>query len=548
MKYAAAGIVVVAGGAAGAYYATRPSGPGTTATTAITTVPTTPALPPEKKNTLVVGRLFDAVSLDPQWTFEVTAVSINSQVYDTLVRYDLEKLAEEKYVYAPSLAKSWDVSSDKLEWTFHLRDDAKFYPSGNPVDAEAVKFTFERSPKLQGPPSFMFGAVKNTEALDNYTVKVTLNYAWGAWLGFLAGQYASIIDPTVMEQDVDGDMGSAWLNDHSAGSGAFYLDHWTREKEFLLLKNPNHWGEPAKVDKVLILAVPEVSVQQMMVEKGDIDIAVSLTPDQAQTYEETGRTDVVVKRPLSFWMCLMYMNCNTKPIDDVMVRQAIKYSIDCDKALKEVARGNGRVVQTFLQYGMPYYDEELADYYKRDVTKAKSLLADAGYSEGITIPLNIAGGVNASTRWEDLALLMKNDMVEAGINLDIRLWDMSALVSQVFEGKSPGLSFVPNIADWPDPDEYCELTLGPTARGWVNWNPGKQREQEIDALWMAARTELDEGKRKELYRQAALVMLNESPYHILYQPNELLVMSSHVKGFVYNSFAFAPMYRYIYKE
>ena len=550
VKYAAAGIVVVAGGAAGAYYATRPSEPTSTVTT---TSAMTSAMPEEKKKMLVMARIFDSVSFDPQWTFELTSAAINPFVYDSLLQYDPEALREHKLKVVGRLAKSWEVSPDKKVHTYYLNEGAKFYPTGNPADASAVKFSFDRGWNLQGPPSPFFKPVDKTEVLDDQTVRITLKAPYGPWDYFLSTQYSAIIDPVAMEHEEKGDMGSAWLNDYSAGSGPFYMDHWTREKEVMLVRNPSYWGEAPKVEKVLILNVPELAVQQMMLEKGDIDIAMSLTPDQAATYETSGRTDIVTERPPSFWMSVLQFNCNTKPLDDVKVRQAIKWALDYEGILQNIPQGHGRIIQTFLEYGMDIFDDSLQKdlekmNYHRDLDKAKALLKEAGYADGFTIQINHQPGVSLNTRWEDLALKIAQDLSEVGITCEPRLWDAGALVSQVFEGKMPGLTVLLWGADWPDPDEFAELWMTQWGRDVNQWKPGKELEQRMDDLVAAAKIEIDFEKRKKLYKDLAQIMLEQGTFHVMYQPDELLARRSYVKDFIFGTFWFSPLLNYAYKE
>jgi len=184
-------------------------------------------------DTLIFGTDFsEAVSLDPARAYEFWSCQITHCLYDTLVTFELGDVTE---IY-PELAESWEVSEDGRVWTFDLKQGLSF-PSGTPVNAEAVAFSFNRACKLEQAAGWIltqFGMTDgSTVAVDDYTVQMTLDrkYTPFLFLSCLAFTTASVVDPVaVMENEQDGDMGGSWMTDHSAGNGPYILEKWERAR------------------------------------------------------------------------------------------------------------------------------------------------------------------------------------------------------------------------------------------------------------------------------------------------------------------------------
>ena len=146
----------------------------------------------------------------------------------------------------PSVAESWTVSDDGTVWTFTIRKGITF-PDGTPLDAEAVRFSFQRTLDIGKGPADNIGAIDKMEVLDPQTLKITLKNPYGPFLQTLATDGASIVNPKVMEHEKDGDLAQAWLAENTNGSGPFTLKEWTRGQQCVLEAKPDYWGEKPKL-------------------------------------------------------------------------------------------------------------------------------------------------------------------------------------------------------------------------------------------------------------------------------------------------------------
>ncbi|MBN1317353.1 MAG: hypothetical protein JXA42_17860, partial [Anaerolineales bacterium] len=234
------------------------------------------ATPETELKTLVVGNdLSSAYSMDPQNHMAMPAGVANAASYETLVRIS----ADNWYDPAPFLAESWDISEDGLTYTFYLRPDVIF-ASGNPLTAEDVRFSLMRLRNLQGDPAGFIGMMDSVRVLDDLAVEVVLKYPSASFINTLGTTYLEILDSLVVkehggtdsEDASETDTATTWLDQNSAGSGPFILTRWTPRYEIVLEKNPNYWGEPAKVDRIIFRQVDDPSTAFQMVQLGDMDM------------------------------------------------------------------------------------------------------------------------------------------------------------------------------------------------------------------------------------------------------------------------------------
>ncbi len=198
--------------------------------------------------------------------YEYSGILIAHNVYQTLVTFEGSDLQTIK----PSLADSWDTkdAGDHWELTFKLHPGNTF-ASGNPITADDVVYSFNRVLAINGSPAFLFTDVAgltadSVKAVDPETVQINLpkTASPGAFLAILTNTVASVVDSKVVMANEGSDNGATWLLDHSAGSGAYVVDHWTKDVEVLLTANPNFAGDKPALTSVLIRHVPE-SVNQL---------------------------------------------------------------------------------------------------------------------------------------------------------------------------------------------------------------------------------------------------------------------------------------------
>lgn len=488
----------------------------------------------QKPVTLVIAMdTSSIVSLDPAKAYEFEGIVINNNVYNRLVGF---KGIDYSTVY-PELADSWNVASDGVTWTFNLKHGLSF-PSGTPINAAAVIYSFQRVVQLQQPPSWVitqFGIKSDTmKALDDYTVQFKLNapYAKGLFLSCLAFPVASIVDPTVVKaHETNGDMGAAWLLDHSAGSGAFTLAKWQRGTEIVLNANKNYWKGKPGVDIIDIKEIKETLDQRMLLERGDIDIAWNLLPDQLAAMKDN--KDISIVSSPAFQVFYLGMNAGSKPFNDPRVRNAVRWAIDYNGITSNILKGAAIGLQTIIPKGIAGYDPQAP--FTQDIAKAKSLLADAGYPNGfsvqLTTPASLSGAPTA-----DIAAKIKSDLAKVGIDVQIQLITYAELLTK-YRAQSLQMVIGRWGSDYADPNSnaaafaLCRTTSSSDTAKQLAWRNVYANNVTSDLVVQASR-ELDDTKRLDDYKQITGIILNDGPFAMLYQLVIQRAVRNSVKGFI----------------
>jgi peptide/nickel transport system substrate-binding protein len=314
-------------------------------------------------------------SMDPTTNSAVAiAEALVYNVYETLVKLDSSGNIR------PLLATEWSVSDDKLTYTFTLRSDAKF-ASGATVDATAVQASIERimsDPGITPVNKAQMACVSTVRAIDSTTVEVVLSEQSNIWLYNMAGSMGIIIDPSA---------DSATLATTPAGSGPYTLKEWRKGEMIVLAKNTSYWGTPASFDTVNLkyYADPNAMVTAML--SGDLDIVSNLSaPQTLGQFSDTTKYQSIVGNTNG--EIVMGFNHHNAALQDVRVRQAICYGLDRQALRDSVWAGVGTLIGSMVSPTDPWY-QDLASRYSFDPTKAKELLAEAGYAAGLTLRLRI---------------------------------------------------------------------------------------------------------------------------------------------------------------
>jgi peptide/nickel transport system substrate-binding protein len=369
-----------------------------------TTLLSTPAWAETPPNMLVVGfSMSNILTLDPAAITGKETVQVLANIYDNLVALD----AVNRSQVNPQLAESWTISPDNTTITFKLRSGATF-ASGNPVTSAEVVWSLKRLLTLNlAQASFLkthgftaANAEASFTAPDEETVVVTLPKKVDPQiiiqtLGIVGP--GSVLDmKTVMEHETSGDLGSAWLTNNSAGSGPYILSQWRSNERVILDANGDYWGEKPGMKRIMMRHLAESQSQRLMLEKGDIDIAYSMSAADLKALEKSKDVEVQTNGGSGFYYLATSMK--DEKFQKPKVREALRYLIDYqglnDTVLPYFGRLRDRPIQTGIFGALPNAG------YKLDVEKAKALLAEAGYPDGFSTTLRAisdAPFMNAAT-------------------------------------------------------------------------------------------------------------------------------------------------------
>ncbi len=482
-----------------------------------------PAAAQTPPNMLVIAnRIDDITTLDPAESFEFAGSDVSRNVYGKLINFDPMNL---EAGYQPDLATSWTVSEDGKTITFTMREGVKFH-SGNPVTAQDAAWSLQRAVILNKTPSFIltqFGFTaenaKDVIRAEGNTVSITTDkrYATSFVLNCLTATIGGIIDmKTAMQHEVDGDMGNTWLKTNTAGSGAYSLVSWKPNESVTLQSNPDFYlGAPA-MERVIVRHVQESSTQRLMLERGDIDVARNLNPDDVAGLAEAD--GVAIDSALRGR--LMYISLNQKHPDlrKPKVRQAIKYLVDYKGMQDSFLKGQYTIHQNFLP--ATYLGAVNENPFSLNIEKAKALLDEAGVSG-----LEIEVGVREAQERIEIAQSLQNTFGQAGIKLNITVGTAKQILGR-YRARELDMYMGAWGPDYPDPHTNAgTFAFNPVntdeakATGLLAWRNAWDTDG-LTELVSAAVIEGDRDVRARMYGDIQARFREVSPFAILFQKIE----------------------------
>ena len=493
-----------------------------------------PALAETPDNMLVIAnRIDDITSLDPAESFEFAGSDVLRNLYGKLVNFDPADLSKG---YQPDLAESWTVSEDGRTITFTMREGVTFQ-SGNPVRAEDAEFSLRRVVVMNKTPSFIltqFGFtpenVEETIVADGNTLSITTDkrYATSFVLNCLTATIGGIVDKKlVMSNDKDGDLGNEWLKTNSAGSGAYSLAGWKPNESVTLQSNPDFYlGAPA-MERVVVRHVQESATQRLMLERGDIDVARDLNPEDIAGVRKAD--GVAVDDELRGRLMYVAVSQKHPELSKPEVRQAIKYLIDYEAMQNSFLSGQYTIHQNFLP--QTYLGSVAENPFTYDPAKAKELLATAGADGGFEIEV----GVREAQERLEIAQSLQNSLAEVGIKLNITVGTAKQILAR-YRARELDMYLGAWGPDYPDPHTNAGTfaynpdnsdEAGATGLlAWRNsWDTGGLTEQVAAAV-----IENDTAKRETMYHDIQATFRDTSPFAVMFQKIEQTGRNESVQG------------------
>ncbi|MBT8152689.1 ABC transporter substrate-binding protein [Epibacterium ulvae] len=499
---------------------------------AISTSPMAIAATPD--NVLVVAmRIDDITTLDPAESFEFAGGDVSRNVYMKLVNFDPTDLDAG---YKPEIAESWTVSDDGTTITFKIKEGLSFH-SGNPVTAEDVEFSLQRAVLLNKTPSFIltqFGFdadnVAETIKAEGDTVTLTTDqpYATSFVLNCLTATIGGIVDKkTALTHEVDGDMGNEWLKTNSAGSGAYSVQAWNPSDSVVMTANPDYYRGTPAMTRVIIKHVQESASQRLQLERGDIDVARNLNPEDVAGISSVEGVKIVDELKGR----LMYLSLNQQHpvLSKPKVREAFKYLIDYEGMTQSFLKGQYTVHQNFLP--QTYLGASSENPFALNLEKAKALLEEAGVDG-----LELTVGVREAQERLEIAQSFQNNAAAAGIKINLTVGTGKQILGQ-YRARELDVYLGAWGPDYPDPH---------TNAGTFAFNPDNSKEANATGLlaWRngwdtagltektaAAVIENDRAVRAKLYDDIQAEFRESSPFIVMAQQIEQNAMNEKVTNF-----------------
>lgn len=482
---------------------------------------------------LVVALNADIQTADVQKTSKDYEVPFN--IFDRLVDVEVGTDGNSKIV--PSLAESWDISDDGLEYTFHLRQGVKFH-NGNDFTAEDVAYTFHRMLTVEGGVNTEFidqikGAdellagetdtLEGVEVVDDYTIKVTLKEPFAGFLASISSPGVSIYDSEATEA-----AGDQFGMDPAVtvGTGPFEFSSWSFNNQLVLTRNEDYWKGASGLPGVVIKIIPDTETQSMMFESGELDILdLDYAADSVDRFTET-YPDQIVQGP-RVGIVYFTMNFNKEPFQDVRVRKAVQMSIDRQAILDALYGGRGQVEQGIFPHGLIGFNPDQEEI-KYDPEAAKALLAEAGYADGFD--MEIAADSSASDTMTMALEIVSDQLAEVGIRAEIKNYDESTWLETRKSGELG--SFMSTwSADYNDPDNFIYTFFGNEEKTRIR--SINYPDTEVMERVAKARTIVNEDERLAEYKALEEKLIHEDAAWVpMFSRLHLFAVSKRVQGFV----------------
>ncbi|NMM89123.1 hypothetical protein B2J88_33070 [Rhodococcus sp. SRB_17] len=373
----------------------------------------------DTNTTLSVGWTVAVSTLDPHMaTTELASFRFGlNNIYDRLFSVDYEGKAH------GMLATDWTYSDAGTQLVLTLREDASFR-DGTPLDARVVKSNLDRARTLESPiVKRSLSAISDVTVSGPYEVTVNLTTPTDQLPYILAGVAGVMMNPTLFE---NGDPGNS-----ADGSGAYSIESWVPGEKLTLVRDRNDYWDAAaaKPARIEYAGIPDFQAFTNAVAGGQIDIGQFQPGNVAAVKGRPGLVTVPVDSGVGMEISI---NRNVKPLDDLRVRQALNHAIDRNTITEALYPGS-RVRWQFVPEGLPGFDKNLEEIFPYDPKKAKALLAEAGYPNGIDLG-EVA--VSSSTT-PGLADVVQKQFAESGIRFEPRVLESLEVYSQFASGRYP---------------------------------------------------------------------------------------------------------------
>lgn len=473
-----------------------------------------------RRNTLVIGiDISDTVTLDPARQAQYTPPMSLLAAYDMLVT-----MAPGDYItIRPQLATKWERTPDGKGWRFTLRDNVKF-ASGNPMTAADVKWSMDRVLYLGDQTSQYISHVERTEVVDAKTVDVILKDPRQPLMTIIAAPGFPVYDSKLLMQHGGDasrdaktkDSATTWLNNNSAGAGAYKLVRWERNAQIQFVRNDNYWRGKPPFERVIIRHIGDSAAQLLSIRRGDIDIAFNLIPEQIATLKAEPSVRLEALTSLDFvYMALTQNPEFNKALGVKEARQAIGHAIDYDGIVKNLLGGAAVRCANFLPIGVSGSTEEIARRvgYNQDIDKARQLLQKAGLADGFEFEIAYGNAAIAGVTYQTLGQKIQADLARVNIRAKLTPMDQVNLRTTYTGNRAQGgvLTF------WNPPAVenllWAAASVERVARR-VHWPV----PPALDKIVRDAAAEQDPKKQADLWVEYQKQTVDNANYFVLFQP------------------------------
>ena len=467
---------------------------------------------PKYGGSLRVGYALEHGSLDPALTMTHIGNTIAIQTYDRLVNIARDLTVQ------PELATSWDVNEDFTSYTLHLRRGVKFH-HGKDFKAEDVIYTYQRllSPEIDSVVRNALSAIEDMVAVNDYTVRFDLSSPNSLLLNDLAGYQASILPSEIDGEELP--LLTDKFNTQTYGTGPFMLVEHLQGERSTMVRNPNYWrqGYPY-LDEMVFLNIREQAARTLALKAGDIDVMTQLDLQIISALED--EPDIKLLEVATSGWIAMPMRTDIPPFDNKLLRQAMQAATDRDLIRQTALLGKGSIAYDHpVPPNHPLFSAEAAANVRYDPDRARELLEEAGYPDGIDVTL-FTGDVGPGMI--DMAVAYRQSAAPAGIRVEIEERPSATFWSETWSVEPFTVLYV---FGRPHPSQHLDLFYNSTSP----WNAQRYQNQAVDDLVKAAKAQDFEGER-ESYAEIQNILVDDVSQLLVAFLPQLVAARSNVYG------------------
>jgi ABC-type transport system substrate-binding protein len=467
---------------------------------------------PRKGGTLRISMPYNPASVDPMTGRNLPDFNVLYAVFDTLIDFEPDTLE-----LKPGLAKSWTFADQKT-LVLDLVEGVTFH-DGSPFNPDAVKYNLERyktDPRSNTKADL--GSLDRAEVTGPNQVTLRLNKPNAGLPVILTNRVGCMVSPKSI-QDKGPNIDRA-----PVGTGPFKFVSWQDNDSMKLVRNDNYWkkGLPY-LDGIDIRIINELNTAVRTAVVGEADVVLNMQSNQKLVADRASNVTVKVGPSLTFYG--IFLNYGRAPLNDVRVRRALNHAINRDEINKVIALGLGQASSTILPKEHWAHDPATANYYTHDIGKAKALLAEAGYPNGLDID---AFGWSDQTAMQRQELIMAQ-FAKAGVRVKLTpVGPGPAMQSFMIEQKAAML-FSPT-GGYPDPSQYYEALFAKDALR----NAGKVELPGYRELVDATMVATDQTARKAAFAKLQRFVVEQALQVPQFIAPSIIVLTPKVQNFVDN--------------
>lgn len=479
--------------------------------------PTDPADPaevedPDAKKDWVIALETDIIQFDPILIGDATTSGVTFQMMERLLTRapDGQPIA--------CLAEDWEITEDGLAWTFYLRQGVTFH-DGSPFNTEVVKWHFERAASDESNFKAQFSVIDRIEVHDDYTITFHLEEPMAAFADNVIMPNGGFIPSMAAFESMDYDDWSM----QPVGTGPFMWHEWVPGQRVTLVKNPDWWGDGPILEEVVYRVIPEAGTQVIELETGGVDLITRASPSDLERFKADPNLNVIITpayRSRSY-----ELNVERFPFDDKRIREAVNWAVDMPAIVEAVASPLTVPADSLLPMaGWGYPGEGVLPSFGYDPDKARGLIEESGFimvgdyyeKDGQRLSITIHSPDHRYFMDKDISEAVAHQFGEVGIDADLKVMEWGAFLDEIRPGEFQ-MVFLGWNQSGADPSLFTDAKAMTGGRG----NYANHSDPELDEILRQAQRETDIEVRKELYKQAQ-IMINEHAWHI-FIGNEALI-------------------------